>query len=115
MRRVYLALVVGLGVVALAAAPSIAAEGDSNRRATLGDEAPGFIASAATLLELQEVESPVQEAAVVRQFSVELVAHAATVPQRLDGDLGEVADELGIGDLVDAAAVLFQGGYLTVW
>jgi hypothetical protein len=78
------------------------------------DEAPGFLAAAATLFELKEVEPSVEEASVVRQLGIEFVAHAAALPQRLDRDLGEVAYELGIGDLVDAAAVLFQGGYLSV-
>jgi hypothetical protein len=73
------------------------------------DEASCLVSAAATLLELEQVEPAVEEPAVVGELGVELVTHAAAIPQRFDRNLSEVTNELGIGDLVDSAAILFQG------
>lgn len=76
------------------------------------NEAAVLVAAPAALLELEEIETAVQQPAVVRELGIEVVADTATVSERLDGYLGEVADELRVGDLIDAAAILFQGNYL---
>ena len=50
-----------------------------------------------------------QQATVIRQLGIEVIADAAAPAQLVERQLVDVGDEVRIQDLVDASAMLVQG------
>ena len=70
------------------------------------DQAALLLAAAAAQLEREQVHAPVEEAPVVGQLDVDLVAEGAPGPQLVDRHLVQPLEEVVVEDAVDAAPLL---------